>query len=470
MTRAWEPARRRIEDWLAVRELEGDVRLRLLCAFLNFYGVVTFAQWFGDTSLSTLGTETFNFVPAWPFENLRCLIVLGQFWTKTAMAALVLVSAGGFLLALAGNSFWPMVTLAVLFLSKGYFYLSDLRLVTNYHHIHLILTLFFLVSRSKLFFARIALLITYHLAAFTKLTPSWLAGEAFNSVPDKLPLLPKADLAVTLFCQALTAWEFAGPAAWFAPSAALRRGSVALFVLFHLYSTFLVGPRYPTIMLPAVLAAFHAFDRPVQYGYRFESRHRLSWALAGLLYLGGLLGFAIPGDIRLTGEGRTFGLFMFDANRATHFTAELRKGERRLVFHVDRPWRAEGLDDYAGYEASRHGTTSAELYERWDLVQVFKPDQIIRDQGVVLWNPVLFTTAGSRSFGDPYLYYFWAKEVCRRYRPDRLSVRVETALDGREERQLVLDLHDVCGQDPRYNAFWHNPWITLGPHARHALR
>lgn len=458
--------RRRLRSWLAVEEVEADVRLRLLCAFLNLYGLVTFAQWFGDTSLSTTGTATFNFVPTWPFEDLRRLIVLDQFWTKNVMAGLCLLSVAGLLLSLAGQALVPMLILCVLFVAKLYYYLSDLRLVTNYHHIHLLLTFFFLTARSKLFFLRIALLVTYHLAGFTKLTPSWLAGEAFNSVPDKLPLLPKADWAVTLACQALTAWELVGPAGWFARSAAVRKASVGLFVLFHLYSTFLVGYRYPTVMLPAVLAAFHRFDKPIHAGYRWGARHGLVWALLGLLYLGGLLGFAIPGDIRLTGEGRTLGLFMFDANRAADFTAEVRKGDRRLVFHVERPWRTVGLEEYEGYEQLRHGRTSAELYEKWDLVQVFEPDQLIRDKGVVLWNPALFTTAGSRSFGDPYLYYFWGREVCRRYAPDRLSMILEARLDGREEVHRVLDIHDFCRLAPVYNPFWHNPWILTGHESR----
>ncbi|MBI4349143.1 MAG: hypothetical protein HY553_20060 [Elusimicrobia bacterium] len=453
---------RRLEGPLGAAELGTDVRLRMLCGFLCFYGYVTFTQWYGNPALSTEGTATFNYVPTWVFEHLRGLIFLDQSATKLLMAGLSVLALFGCLLALAEEAVGALLVLHVLFFAKLFFYLSDLRLVTNYHHIHLILTFFFLFTRSRLFFTRVGLVLCYHLAAFTKMTPSWLMGEAFNSVPDKLPFLASTEGGVRLACRALIAWELAGPLLWAARSAAVRRASVWVFVAFHLYSVVLVGYRYPAIMLPALLSATLWFDAPLGKGHRFRTADLAGWIGAGLLYAGGLASFLIPGDGRLTSEGRYLGLFMFDANRAVRFRAELVTGDRRLLLRADRPWRSVGVDDFGGFEEQRRGKTVAELYEGGMLLERFKTGQIVRDRGVVVWNPALFTTGGSRCFGDPYLYYFWAKELCRRYRPDRLAVRLESKLDGREETHVVLDLPDFCGASPRYNPFWHNDWINIG--------
>lgn len=456
----------RIGDLLGVPEIEKDERLRMILAALNLYFYVTFTDWYGNPALSTLGTETFNFVPTWVFESLRGIIFLNQFWTKNYFCLLLFLALAGFFLALRRQCLWAALILGFLFLNKTYYYLSELRLITNYHHIHLILTLAFLISKPKLFFFRLALMCCYLLAAMTKMTPSWLYGEAFNSVPDKLPLLPRSEAAVTWACRGVILLETLGPLLWFSRRRTLRMGSVLAFIAFHLYSAVLVGYRYPTIMLPTLIPAFLNFDKPVHTGYRFVLRHLVPWSLLGFLLAGGLTPFLIPGDVRLTGEGRYLGLFMFDANRAATFHAEARRGDQRLLFYVERPWRSAALDDPEEYERIRRGKVRVKLYEKGILIRRLDPAQSVRDRGLAVWNPQLFTRPSSISFGDPYLYYFFGKEFCRRYKPDRLSLLLHQQLDGHEERHLLLDLPDFCATNPIYHPFRHNEWISISPPAR----
>ena len=79
--------------------------------------------------------------------------------------------------------------------------------------------------------------------------------------------------------------------------------------------------------------------------------------------------------------------------------------------------------------------------------------------GTAIWNPQLFTASESAIYGDPYVYYFYGKELCRRYKPDRLSLRLLSRLNRRAPTYLVLDIDDFCGLNPVYNHFWHNDWI-----------
>lgn len=47
----------------------------------------------------------------------------------------------------------------------------------------------------------------------------------------------------------------------------------------------------------------------------------------------------IPGDARLTGEGRYFGCFMYDAERRVTFEYTLYKGPRRIEIRGERLWQ-----------------------------------------------------------------------------------------------------------------------------------
>lgn len=452
----------RLEDWLGTREVEEDLRLRMLLGALLLYSYLTFTYWYGRPGLSTLGTHTFNYVPVWVFENARWLIFLDAFWTKTWFYVLFMSALLGlFWLIYRKDCLVPMLLLAFLFANKLLYYLSDLRLMANFHHIHLLLTFSFLVSRQKLFFFRMTLLVAYLLSAMAKLTPSWLLGEYFNSVPDKLPLLPKADWIVTLLQQALIVVEAAGPALWFSRSRALRLGSFWTLVLFHAYSGVIVGHKYPSLMLPVLIPAFLRFDQPMHQGYRFQPRHAASWAFLALATFGGLLPLLIPGDVRLTAEGRYFGLFMFDANRAVRFRTEIEKDDKRIVFQIDRPWRNGALLEGGGAETDWRPRVYGEFHRGGKLIERFETETTFVDGQTILLNPKLFELAAYRTNGDPYLYYFWAKTLCRSYEPDRLKLELFQQLDGHAEKFKLLDIEDFCGLDPKYTPWRHNDWIRL---------
>lgn len=452
--------RQACEGLLSVGEVEEDESLRLVCAALLLYFYATFTWWYGNPSLSTAGTSYFNYLPTWVFENARGLIFLNQLWTRNYFCVLFLLPLLGLFLLFRKDAFWPMAILAFLFVNKVYYYLSDLRLVANFHHTHLIFTLLFLVSSSKLFFFRMALLVCYLLSGLAKLSPSWLYGEYFNSVPDKLPFLPKDPLFVTALSVGLVLWELLGTGLWFSRRAWLRRGSVWLFALFHAYSAVIVGHRYPTLMLPCLLFAFWSLRQPMHQGYRFARQHILSWALLGLFLLGGLWPFFIPGDARLTAEGRLLGLFMFDANRAASCRLEIEKGSVRIRISLDWPWAKGAILETGRADLRRKIGFQAEVYRGGKLLKRFTDPTVLKDGAQVLWNPNFFMVVPYYAL-EPYLFYFYGKELCRRYRPDRLGVEFEQQLDGHLERFKLLDIQDFCALSPTYRAFRHNEWIRL---------
>lgn len=422
-----------------------------------FYHYLTWCFWFDRPQLSALGPALADYVPVWPFESLGWTLVLSEGETRLYLQLLGLSALAGMLaFARSSDTLAPMLALAFNALNKTFFYLHDLGEIANFHHVHLYLCMFFLFSRNKLFWVRWGLAMVYWMSALVKLTPSWLQGEYFSSVPAHLPLLASTSAGVTFWSQALLVLELVGPLLWFSPSPTLRRLSVLTFGLFHLYSGVIVGFWYPALMLPLLAGAFWNFQEPLRY--RWERRDLGLWGFSALLALGAACPFWIPGDVRETAEGRYTGLFMFDANRRVTARLEVIKGARRFVIDLDYGWPVRAVLDW---------TTSIRLssWEGEREVSLNQPlSEPLKDDGVVVFNPRPFRRGSSRMFGDPYVYYLWARQLQERYHPDRISIRLAQQLDGHEQSTLLLEIPDFAALAPVYRPFVHNDWIRLtGP-------
>ncbi len=450
----------------APEEVAASTRLRFLGAALLLHYFLTFQFWFPRSGLSTLGESLGNFVPMWPVESFPELGLLSDPVTRSLMRLLGLAAvAGMFGFFSSSRCLWPMQVLALEFLAKLFFYLHDLRLAANFHHVHLILSLLFLFSTRKLFFFRVGLWLTYWLAALPKLTPSWLYGEYFRSVPPGLPFFPRWDWLIVALSLYVLFMELVGPFCWLTRSRWLHRWMLASLLFFHLYSGLIVGYWYTTLMLPLVLGALLGMQEPMQSGYRLERRHLALWLYVLLQLGGGFYNFAIPGDVRLTAEGRYLGLFMFDANRRVQAELEVEKAGKRFRFEIEFGWpRREVLDWTTRIRATAR--YPGRPPERWRDLR--RP---LSDDGVVILNPLVFQQSSSRMFGDPYLYYQWARSLQRRYAPDRIGIRMVQQLDGYPEEVVLLDIPDFAATAPRYHPFRHNEWIRLpGPEAPRTYR
>ena len=447
----------RLSGLLGCEEVDGDPRLKIICGCLLFYYHMTFNYWRQlAVPLSTAGNELFDYVPAPLAEHFRWLIFADYFQTQTYLYGLgMLALLGLFSLFYLRSSLLALSLLAWLFINKFFFYLADLRLFTNYHHFHLLYSLVFLVSRDKLRFFRAALVVSYFASGVVKLSPSWLMGEYFNALPGKLPLLPKVDWVVTAASVGVVVLEFLGPLCWFTRIKWLRRISFGGFILFHIYSGVIVGYWYTSLMLPVVVAVFMRFDEPLQSGYRFLRRDLVVSSVLAVALAGSVYHYFIPGNVRLTGEGRYFGQFMFDANHSIQSEAKIRKNDKLWVIKMDRNWRsAEGVKGPDSF-------IRCDYFEDDMLKQRYYVTSPIRDGDEVIFNPSFFTSARMRISGDPYLYYYYARELMRRYQPDQISIRLDQRLNDHREAVTLLDIPDFAELDPTYKNFSHNEWILL---------
>lgn len=441
----------------AAGEVDRDPRLKLICACLLVYFHLTFQGWWEDPgSLCSEGAARFDAIPAPALADWPWIHFLDLFQVRLHLYGLGVCTWIALLsLALSRSSAMALALMTWLWVNKAWFYACDVRSFANFHHFHLLFTLSFLVARDKLRWFRATLALGYLLSAVVKLTPSWLEGEYFLALPDHLPLLPKSELFVRGACLAVIALELLGPLCWFTGRRWLRRASFAGFVLFHLYSGVIVGYWYTALMVPLVALSFRGFDAPLQAGYRFTPRDLVTYALFAAALGGAACPLLIPGDARLTGEGRSCGLFMFDANHSTHFTATIRKGSQIWVIEVERNWQ------------ERPGELAPDLRIRCTYRDGERPPvvadvaQPLAVGDTLLINPAYFEKARMRVSGDAYLYWYWARELERRFAPDRLSIRVDRRLDRDPAVVTVVDVRDFAALAPEYRSFRHNDWIRL---------
>lgn len=414
-------------------------RSQALLAWGHFYFLLTFRWWY----------ETLHSFSREGLAELNCLPVWGLAWLpRLPQSVLPIVLQGMAFTALLGVYYscsegseqrarlllWPLI------LGKLYLYLLDLRLFTTYHHMHLLMAVLLALGVSR-FWLQIALAQIYFFSGLGKWTDSWLGGQYFQSVPDGLPLLGSAPTVLLVASWAVIALEFLGPLCWFAPWRGLRRFSLLAFLCFHLYSGIIVGFRYPLLMLPLWYLVLWPLERPVQSNFQSRKQDVPGAVLLACTFLLGWAPYLIPGDERLTAEGRYFSVGnMFDASREVRFRAEFTKDGVPYLLEVHRSYPRHGFyDAVTEVLLSRNGEPRE---------HVLGPVSV----GAVKISPAYFSEAHLRTIGDPYLYSFFLS----RLGPESLKAELESALNGGPPTD-VFSLER--SQIPAYHPWGGNEWI-----------
>ena len=403
--------------WLETnaRRIEGDPALRLFGAVLGLAHALTASAWQSYKHATTLTTDRDDVV-CWPLfpdcdawrSHLTpdrvglALFVLGALGVGAALAFARRRAALG-LVALAGGAVVGTVIYAL-----------DYRLRFNQVTMLGWATLAFLAagrSRSQVIQALVALF--YVWAGTLKLDREWLSGAALYGKPGFVPeaLLPAALVYVVVLELALVFGLFA-ERAW------IRWSVYAQLLLFHASSWAVVGHYYPLLMfgLTAIYPLVWRLTPSEALTARaLRARPELRTALAvavGAFSAPELAGrLAFPGEPSLTGEGRLFGLHMFDARVECRGGAVLRTAD---------------------------GARSS----------------------VSLVNDAL----DARTRCDPIVLLGYAKQLCRNLGARSATLRVDLAVDARRTSEAYLGplvrADDVCRVPLTYSPFRHNDWIV----------
>lgn len=437
-------------------EIEHSRLLRLFGSFLCFYHLVSWWQWTSYHNLAPQAIARGAYLPILEPSWWQHTLVIPQSALPTLLRGLALLSAAagwGFAAAPRLNG-WCLA-LAGLTLCKAYFYLHNLCEVANFHHMHLLFCVVFLLASHKLFYLRWTLALVYWMAALVKFTPSWYDGEYFNSVPARLPWVPQVGWMVTAACRLLIVTELVVPFALLSRSRRARQVALLIFGLFHLYSGLIVGWWYTCLMIPALLTAFgdgsQETPRPA-----LDRRGVAVYAISAFVFLMNSWHWTVPGDARITGEGRYHGLFMFDCNRRAWASLEVVKGEQAWSYQFLYGWPRREIGDQRAVDAAwtHQGNGGWRPLSR---------GEVRADDGTVLVQPALLLELNGRILNDPYVLYCWAELLQQRFHPDRIAIKLWTQIDGQALAYQTLDIHDFARECAPYSFWHHNSWIRLDP-------
>jgi hypothetical protein len=401
------PLEKRFLAWyyrfFSIREIEESKVLQWSFGAMLLVFLLAFSAWVrsGAVTIEAFATGTQR---CWPYFQ-SC----GEWYFLQALP-------DGYSQTILYMAFFGIMALIVFLMSKREWVLSHMLMTVlfvwefilifvlsggisgNYDYYHIALTFVLLFIPFKLFFLQLILVLFYFLAATIKIHDGWILGTYFTSLKTGLPVF--LDTLTPLITNLVIFMQIVG--AWFLMSnnKLYQRLALFYFVVFHLYSGILVEYRYPATVLPILLILFGPWYENLKVPLNKKSI--AGWVFVALLFFLQSLPFIISGDQKITLEGNTYGLYMFEANH-------------------------QCISNVVVY--GKDGTVSSGTDE----------------------------SESARSRCNPYNRWFRLKQVClRNPEVSEISWTFDHSVNGGPFYRIV-DEENVCNLE--YHAFRHNEWI-----------
>lgn len=301
-----------------IREIEKD--LKWFGIALGFIHMLTAYFWWGNTYviLRHVGICWSFFPYCEPYQQFFNDYVdffypfyLGLGFSIILSFALKRVKWGYFLLIFAS-------------LFQAAVQISDYRFSGNYHYMHHVVTFVFLLMPEKSMMIRFCLVLFYFFAGFLKFDLEWLSGAALINPVRWVPRwLMDWMLIFVIYLEVLLAW-FLLSRRWY-----FKYSVLVSYILFHVFSYFVVGYFYPLLML-SLLTVFLVDRQDFQW-----PRSWLNWGLVIILSLANLYPHVFERQSALHGRGRLLSLNMLDAMTHCRNIFYIRFKDRTLEYIRD---------------------------------------------------------------------------------------------------------------------------------------
>ncbi|MBS1968794.1 MAG: PQQ-binding-like beta-propeller repeat protein [Bdellovibrionales bacterium] len=318
-----------------------------------------------------------------------------------------------FIIGAIGSVLWLRKSISLAYsysyfvlLFKIFIYVQDYRLMGNFHYIHFIFILLFLLVPRKIQLIPISIVLIYLGAGLLKLNSEWISGSALYGDIGPLKWIPiqMATIYVIVLELGFSSLLLSRHRFW-------QKFALFQFFVFHIYSIQIVGLFYPAVMF-CILSIFilmskeHADMPSIISVWRYKPHRTLSL----LFILAQIYPLILPGKSALTGEGRLVSLNMFDARAVCRHT-----------FVVDR-----GMGHYVQMQLN-------------------------------------LESFGTRIRCEPYVYLEFARRLCEDYQKNNdfavVDIHMQSRLSSEQNFQPIVDINDVCKKEPHFNPFWANSWI-----------
>jgi hypothetical protein len=276
---------------------------------------VSFNTYFGAGYLSTASSQ-----PCFPniqgckkiFEYIN-LIPLPYGYSEAIFFTILfgLIVLGAYSLY-AKKYLTTYTVLWILLLLKIFIILTNYGL-GNFDYYDVILILIFLIYPARIDLVKLAFVLLYSLASTIKIHEGWIVGTYFSTLYYGLPLIPFTLIPVAT--NIVIIMQMVGCLLLLHSNKKVRDYTFYFFVFFHLYSTIIVGYRYPITSLLSLLVIFLVTQNTIiKKDYTFSKNNLFFYIIIVLLFCGQMLPYAIGGDQKFTLEANNYGLYMFEAN------------------------------------------------------------------------------------------------------------------------------------------------------------
>jgi hypothetical protein len=316
-----------------IAEIEKSLPLKILffCIALSFFS--TFQLWFNGYLFFEPGgqfkiasRECSAFLPECKNSILYHLLDIKSPYQPAIFVGLFAVLIYTAFAAMWGNWLVAHQLLLALFIFK-LFFVKVMTSFTDGSDIYdMAMAICWLFLSNKLYFARIAFVTLYFISAIAKMSDSWIFGNYFIMGSFDTPLMDTfLRLPITnfvIFQQAVLCWLL------FSNKKLIQKAIYLMFHCFHLFSGLIVGYDFLCISLVSLIALFG--DKEDTHFKKINKSTIAGYIFITAILCGQLLTFTIPGDYRKTGEGMSFGIFLFRSSPVTenHFTAFYKDGTK----------------------------------------------------------------------------------------------------------------------------------------------
>lgn len=423
----------------SIDEIENQTILQWMFGGILLFFFLTFGSWIGATQATIQAAESgvalcwpffqncadYYFLEALPYgysQNIfyMCLygimlaIVYAMWRKKWELAHLLLFTL----------LIWEILTVLFVY-----------REAAPYYYYHITLTSILLFARHKEYFLKLAFVVMYFLSATVKLNDGWVLGTYFTSLELGLPIFP--DIFAPLLTNFVIFTQIVG--AWFLLSrnAYLKNLVLAELIFFHLYSGAFVHYNYPTVAIVPLIILFGPLSRHTPTPFKRDTW--FGWLVIMILLICQLVGFAAPGDRRMTLENNRWGMYMFEANHQCF---------------ADMTIHSEGSRETFDWEAAK-GTPCNGFY---CLVK-----QSVSSTGTSTAETRRYESGSAWNRCAPYEWWSRIHSFCERDTSvQRVEFRLSHSINGGPFYRTV-DLPNICDVD--FLPFVHNEWIKVPPEA-----
>ncbi len=396
-----------------IKEIEDSRLLQMLFYVISFSFFVTFNGWIQNNAISISNYLSGNNICPPYFQSC------GEWYFFQALpygysqnyfyVTLFMILGYGVASAIKGH--WVKAHFAILisFIWKCiWIFLLTYGLQGNFDYYDMVLAFVFLFIQNKEYFAKVSFVFLYFVASSIKIHEGWIFGNYFSSLFSGTPIF--GDYGNFFWTNILIIMQMLG--CWFLLSnnKILQKLSFLYFLIFHIYSGFIVLYRYIAISIPALVVLFgNIFPSKNDFNILSISKKTIFGYLFLLFILiGQLTAIIIPGDQKKTLEVNYYGLFMFEASH-----------------------------------------------------QCISTSKIIYKNGTYIEKNIENKIANNRC--DPYQYLFKLQNICKadansENKIEKINWTFDHSINGHSYERIVNE-DNACSLV--YKSFSHNSWVKL---------